>query len=79
MVTGITFGAVFFTPRASQGTARIHALVSRDRSLWRRCLLWQGWLLGLSTDGMRDPWTAYLGQLAHRTLEQVWSASPADV
>ena len=34
-----------------------------------RCLLWHGWLLGLSIAGERDPSAASLGQLAVRCLE----------
>ena len=43
-----------------------------------RFLLWHGCSPGLSTAGERDPWVAYLGQLAHRSLEQVFGAYPAD-
>ena len=53
-------------------------LMTRDRSKWLRCLLWHGWLLGLSDAGERDPWAAYLGLLADRSLEQVLSAYPVD-
>ena len=35
-------------------------LMARDRSNWPRCLLWHGWLPGLSTAGERDPWAASL-------------------
>ena len=51
--------------------------MSNDRTMWPRCLLWHGWLPGLSTAGLRDPWAAYLGQLAHRSLEQVLGAFQA--
>ena len=30
--------------------------MSLDRSKWPRCLLWHGWLLGLSGAGEGDPW-----------------------
>ena len=45
---------------------------------WHCCLLSHGWLPGLSIVGMRDPWAACLGQLPHRSLEQVLGAYPAD-
>ena len=51
-------------------------LMARDRSRWPRCLLWHGWLLGLSIAGERDPWAASLGQFAERSLEQVLGAYP---
>ena len=37
-------------------------LVARDRSSWPRCLLWHGWLPGLSVAGERAPWADSLGQ-----------------
>ena len=37
-------------------------------AIWPRCLLWRGWLPGLSTAGERDPWAACLGQLSDRSL-----------
>ena len=53
-------------------------LITRDRSTWPRCLLWHGWLPCLSTAGERDPSAACVGQLAHRSLEQIVGAYPAD-
>ena len=52
--------------------------MARGRSKWPWCLLWHGWLLGLSTAGERDPWAAFLGQLADRSLEQALGACPVD-
>ena len=37
--------------------------MSFDRRRWSRCLLWHGWLPGLTSAGVRDPWAASLGQL----------------
>ena len=53
-------------------------LMARDRNNWPRCLLWHGWLPGLSAAGERDPWAALLGILADRVLEQRLCAYPAD-
>ena len=43
-----------------------------------RCLLWHGWLLGLSAAGEYASWAESLGQLADRSLEMVLGAYPAD-
>ena len=53
-------------------------LMARDRSKWSPCLLWHGWLPGLSLAGERDPWAASLSQLAYRSLEQVLGAHRVD-
>ena len=39
-------------------------LMSLDRSNWPRCLLWHGWLPGLSCVGERGPWARSFGDLA---------------
>ena len=52
-------------------------LMRRDRSKWPRCLLWHGWLPGLSHEGERDCWAASLGPLAERRLESALGAYPA--
>ena len=39
------------------------SLMARDRSKWPRCLLWHGWLPGLSAAGERAPWADSLGHL----------------
>ena len=38
-------------------------LMSLDRGNWPRCLLWHGWLPGLSGIGHRDPWATSFGDL----------------
>ena len=53
-------------------------LGARDRSKWPRCLLWCGWLLGLSAAGERAPWAASLGQLADSSLELALGAYTVD-
>ena len=49
-------------------------LMSLDRGKWPRCLLWHGWLAGLSCSGERDPWAASFGQLACLELERCLGA-----
>ena len=53
-------------------------LMSLDRNKWSRCLLWHGWLPGLS--GLRDknPWASSVGDLAFSHLERCLGAYPAD-
>ena len=52
--------------------------VSLDRSKWRRCLLWHGWLPGLSGAGDDNPWAASFGDLAFGALERCLGAYPVD-
>ena len=49
-----------------------------DRRKWPQCLLWRGWLPGLSLAGERDLWAASLGNLAARAVEQCLGAYHAD-
>ena len=53
-------------------------LMSLDRSKWPRCLLWHGWLLGLSGIGQRDPWATSFGDLASFHLERCLGVYPVD-
>ena len=53
-------------------------LLSLDRGKWPRCLLWHGWLPGLSCNGDRAPWAASFGQLACLELECRLGANQAD-
>ena len=52
--------------------------MSLDRSAWPRCLLWHGWLLGLSGGGGGSSWAASFGQLACPQLERCLGACSAD-
>ena len=54
------------------------SLMSLDRSRWPRCLLWHGWLLGLSSGDERSSWAASFGQLACLELERCLGAYPVD-
>ena len=53
-------------------------LMSLDRSKWPRCLLWHGWLPGLSGIGQRDPCATSFGDLASFHLERCLRAYPVD-
>ena len=53
-------------------------LMSLDRSKWPRCLLWHGWLPGLSGISAEDPWAASFGDWASFHLERCLGAYPVD-
>ena len=53
-------------------------LWSLDRSGWPRCLLWHGWLPGLSSGDVRSSWAASFGQLACLELERCLGAHLVD-
>ena len=44
-------------------------LMSRDRTNWPRCLLWHGWLPGLTSRTAGAPWAIASGDLACESLE----------
>ena len=52
--------------------------MSLDCSKWPRCLLWHGWLPGLSGIRHRDPWASSIGELASFHLERCLGAYPVD-
>ena len=54
-------------------------LMSFNRSNWPRCLLWHGWLLGLSCIRDRDPWASSFWDLAFGNLERCLGAYPVDI
>ena len=53
-------------------------LMALDKSKWSRCILWHGWLPGLSCSGDRAPWAASFGQLACLQRESCLGAYPLD-
>ena len=53
-------------------------LLSLNRSSWPRCLLWHGWLPGLSGLSDRDPWATSFGDSAFFHLERCLGAYPVD-
>ena len=79
MEMGICFANVPFPPCCMSGNFQsFFRSMSLDRSGWPRCLLWHGWLPGLSLYGERDPWAASFGQLACSALECCLGAYLAD-
>ena len=53
-------------------------LMSLNRSNWPLCLLWHGWLPGLSGLTDKNPWASSFGDLAFSHLERCLGAYPAD-
>ena len=51
-------------------------LVKQDRSEWSRCLLWHGWLPGLSPRQFGTPCAVAAGDLASNNLESSLGAYP---
>ena len=51
-------------------------LLSRDRTHWPRCLLWHGWLPGLSSRTMGTPWAIASSDLASSCLEKALGPYP---
>ena len=51
-------------------------LMSRDRTHWPRCLLWHGWLPGLSSRTLGTPWAIASSDLASSCLENAFGPYP---
>ena len=51
-------------------------LMSRDRTHWPRCLLWHGWLPGLSSRTIGAPWAVASSDLACSCLENAFGSYP---
>ena len=51
-------------------------LMSKDRSHWPRCLLWHGWLPGLSSRTLGTPWAISSSDLARSCLENALRPYP---
>ena len=56
-----------------------HDLVRMDKSQWRRCLLWHGWLPLLSGTGCESPWAAGADDAAVGMLESALGAYSSDI
>ena len=79
MEMDIYFGVCTFPSMLQVGVLpEFMSLMGRDRSRSPRCLLWHGWLPGLSLDGEVDLWAASFEQLASRDLERCLGAYAAD-
>ena len=79
VVTGMEMatysGSVLFTAFSMLG---IFLSLLLNRSNWPRCLLWHGWLPGLSGLCDKDPWASSFGDLAFSNLERCLGAHPVD-
>ena len=51
-------------------------LMSKDRTHWPRCLLWHGWLPGLSSRTIGTPWAIASSDLASSCLENALGSYP---
>ena len=69
---------VYFSPlQRVKDLAEFATLMSLSRSNWPRCLLWHGWLPGLSGLSDNDPWASSFGDLAFGNLERCLGAYPS--
>ena len=78
---GHLFWECSFPPPSLQHIRELHefaTLLYLDRSKWPRCLLWHGWLPGLSGISESDPWAISFGDLAFSKLERCLGAYPVD-
>ena len=74
----ICSGNVLYTLQHVRELPEFAYLMSLDRSKWPRCLLWHGWLPGLSGIEHGDPWATSFGDLASFHLERCLGAYPVD-
>ena len=66
----ISFGIALFTPFVElRNSPEFLPLMSRDRTNWPRCLLWHGWLPGLTSRPLGTPWAVASSDLASSCLE----------
>ena len=66
-------------PQHVRELPEIAHLLYLNRSTWPRCLLWHGWLPGLSGLSDKDPWATSFDDLASFHLEQCLGAYPVDI
>ena len=50
--------------------------MNRDRTNWPRCLLWHGWLPGLTSRSSGSPWAVASSDLASHNLEKALGPYP---
>ena len=64
------FGTALFPPFVElRNSPEFLPLLSRDRTNWSRCLLWHGWLPGLTSRTIGTPWGIASSDLASSCLE----------
>ena len=68
----------FLPPQHVRDLPEFATLMSLNLSNWPRCLLWHGWLPGLSGLSDKDPWATSFGDLASFHLERCLGAYPVD-
>ena len=68
----------FFPLQHVRELPKFASLMSLDRRNWHRCLLWHGWLPGLSGVSDSEPWASSFGDLASAQLERCLGAYPVD-
>ena len=78
MVMVICFGNVLFPLHHVRKLPGFAFLMSLHRSKWPCCLLWHGWLPGLTGIGPRDPWALSFGDLGSFHFEKCLGAYPVD-
>ena len=74
---GHLFGDCTFPPFVElRNQPEFLPLMSRDRTHWSRCLLWHGWLPGLSSRTLGTPWAVASSDLAISYLENALGSYP---
>ena len=71
------FGIVPFPPSLTlRNSPEFFPLMSRGRTHWPRCLLWHGWLPGLTSRTVGTPWAIISCDLASSCLENALGSYP---
>ena len=72
-----SFGIALFLPSVDlRNDPEFLPLMSRDRTNWPRCLLWHGWLPGLTSRTSGSPWAIASSDLASQSLEKALGPYP---
>ena len=74
---GHLFGECSFPPFVElRNQPEFLPLMGKDRTHWPRCLLWHGWLPGLSPRTLGTPWAVASSDLASTCLENAFGSYP---
>ena len=74
---GHLFGDCTFPPFVElRNNPEFLPLVRKDRTHWPRCLLWHGWLPGLTSRTVGTPWAIASSDLASSRLENAFGSYP---
>ena len=72
-----SFGNALFPPFVElRNNPEFLPLMNRDRTNWPRCLLWHGWLPGLTSRSSGSPWAVASSDLACHNLESALGPYP---